>query len=172
MKTEAKGVGRSHLQAEQVKVEAPELATGLVEGEAPVKRSAAPDPEVREYALRAPQRKFSGEFKRQVVEAAGACKSPGEVGALLRRKGLYWSHLKAWRVQYAAGALAGLAPKTRGRKPEEKNPLAEQVAQLERELRRAQARAERAERLVELQKKVSELLGVALERPDESGERR
>jgi hypothetical protein len=93
-----------------------------------------------------------------MLEKADRC-GPGELGELLRKEGLYSSHLTTWRAQRAEGTLAGLAPKKRGRKPAPKNPLAAEVARLQRELRRALARAERAEGLVELQKKVAELLG-------------
>lgn len=123
---------------------------------------AAPDPEVSEKARR---RHFTAEFKREVLAEADACTQPGEVGALLRRRGLYSSHLSIWRRQREDGGLAGLAPRTRGRKPAPKNPLADEVTRLERENLRLLARAERAERLVDLQKKVAELLGDPLPPP-------
>ncbi len=110
---------------------------------------AAPDPEVAERALR---RTFTAEFKRQVLAEADACTDTGEIGALLRRHGLYSSHLVTWRRQREEGTLAGLAPRKRGRKPQPTNPLAGTVAQLERENRQLRFRAERAEALVELQK--------------------
>lgn len=125
-----------------------------------------PDPEVLERPIR---RTFTGEFKRRIVKEAAACTQPGQIGALLRRHGLYHSYLEKWRDAAEAGELAGLEPKKRGLQPMEENPLADEVARLQRELRKAQARAERAERLIELQKKVSELLGIALEPPDENG---
>lgn len=163
-------VPMTKLQA--VRVDGSETPAALPDGghaTSAASRPMAPDPEVLERPVR---RKFKAEFKRRIVEETAACTAPGEVGALLRRHGLYSSHLVDWRRQYEQGALAGLEPRRRGCKPQEKNPLADKVARLERDLRRAQARAERAERLVELQKKVSELLGIALEQPDESGERR
>ena len=118
----------------------------------------APDPEVPASAKR---RAFTAEFKRRVLAEADAC-GPGELGALLRRHGLYSSHLVTWRRQRDAGELAGLAPRKRGRKAAAKNPLADEVARLERELRRMTARAERAEGLVEVQKKLAALLGEEL----------
>ena len=132
----------------------PEAASGVGPAPAP---TAAPDPEVQRPA----RRRFTAEYKRDTLEKADAC-PPGELGAFLRSEGLYSSHLTTWRGQRAAGTLAGLAPKKRGRKPAPKNPLAEEVARLQRELRRALARAERAEGLVELQKKVAELFGRGL----------
>jgi transposase-like protein len=122
---------------------------------APPGAPGAPDPEV------APPRRrsFTAEFKRQVLAEADACTEPGEIGALLRRHGLYSSHLTEWRRQRDEGALSGLAPKKRGRKAAAKNPLAAEVARLQRELAKANARAKRAEGLVELQKKLAALLG-------------
>lgn len=119
----------------------------------------APDPEVPATARR---RVFTAEFKRQVLAEADAARASGEIGAVLRRHGLYASHLITWRHQRDAGELAGLAPKRRGRKAVPKNPLADENARLERELRRATARAERAEGLVAVQKKLAELLGEEL----------
>jgi transposase-like protein len=116
----------------------------------------AADPEVAERAAR---RSFTAEFKRQVLAEADACTEAGAIGALLRRHGLYSSHLGKWRQQRDAGELAGLAARKRGRKPRPTNPLAEQVARLEREVQRMTARAERAEGLVAVQKKMAELLG-------------
>ena len=122
-----------------------------------------PDPEVVEGPAR---RTFTAEFKRQLLaEVDAAIASGGEVGAILRRHGLYSSHLSDWRRLRDEGARAGLAPRQRGRKAQPENPLAGQVARLERELARTTARAERAERLVELQKKVAELLGDPLPPP-------
>jgi transposase-like protein len=112
------------------------------------------------------RRRFSAEYKRRVLKEADACVRPGEIGALLRREGLYSSHLATWRAARERGEIAGLAPKKRGPSPRQKNPLESKVATLEREVRRWQARAERAEALVELQKKVSEILGKPLPEPE------
>jgi transposase-like protein len=131
--------------------------------------AVAPDPEVAERPKR---RSYTAEFKRQILAEAEGCTQPGQLGALLRRHGLYSSHLTSWRGQRARGELAGLTPKKRGPKPEAKNPLADRVAKLERDLARAVARAERAERFVELQKKMAELLGEPLPSDPESGSKR
>jgi transposase len=120
----------------------------------------APDPEVVE---RPGRRSFTAEFKRRIVEEADACTSPGEVGALLRRHGLYSSHLADWRMQYRLGVLGGLGPR-RGPKPT-RNPLARRVAQLEREKARLQKQLTRAKIVIAVQKKASELLGIPLTRP-------
>jgi len=117
-------------------------------------------PEV-EVLAKATRRRFTAEYKRRILREADACTEPGAIGALLRREGLYSSHLTKWRAQRERGALAGLAPQKRGPAPKPPNPLAAKVAALERAVRREKARADRAEALVELQKKVAELLGTA-----------
>ena len=118
--------------------------------------SPEPDPEVSEKARR---RRFSAAYKLRVVEAADACSEPGEIGALLRREGLYSSHLSKWRQQRDAGALAGLRPKKRGRKARPVNPQAKRIADLERENQRLQRKLEQAETIIEVQKKLSLILG-------------
>ena len=121
-----------------------------------VPKAAVPEVEV---VAKASRRRFTAEYKRKILREADACTELGAVGALLRREGLYSSHLTTWRAQRARGELAGLTPKKRGPAPKPKNPLAGKVATLEREVSRQKARADRAEALVELQKKVAELLG-------------
>jgi transposase-like protein len=122
-----------------------------------------------EVMAKSTRRRFSAEYKLKILREAGACIQPGELGALLRQEGLYFSNLQTWRAQREAGELGGLAPKKRGPAPQAKNPLVAKVATLEREVTRYKARAERAEALVELQKKVAEFLGTELRRPDEKG---
>lgn len=119
-----------------------------------------------EVAAKAKRRRFSAEYKQRVLREADACTKPGELGALLRREGLYSSHIAAWRAQRDRGELEGLAPKARGPKPREKNPLEKRVRELELEARKWQKRAKRAEALVEVQKKVAELWGVTLATSD------
>src|ERR1700675_4674248 len=117
-----------------------------------------------EVVAKATRRRFSAEYKLKILREADACKKPGEIGALLRREGLSFSNVKTWRAQRRKGELEGLAQKKRGPSPKEKNPLPAKVAALEREVARQKARAERAEALVDLQKKVSEILGIELKR--------
>ena len=109
------------------------------------------------------RRVFTAEYKRRILKAADACATPGAVGALLRREGLYSSHLVVWRRARARGELAALMPKKRGRKPTAVDPRERKIAELERHLAQVTARAERAEALVELQKKLAALLGRPLE---------
>lgn len=113
------------------------------------------------------RRRFSAEEKLRILKEADSCTKPGEQGALLRREGLYSSHLTEWRRARERGELDALAPKKRGRKPAAVNPLEKQVSELTRALQKAEARAKRAEALVELQKKLSELLGIQLPKEDE-----
>jgi transposase len=120
-----------------------------------------------EVMAKATRRRFSAEYKLKILREAEACTQPGEIGGLLRREGLYSSNLTTWRAQRRTGELGGLAPKKRGPAPQAKNPLAPKVAALEREVTRYKARAERAEALVELQKKVAEFLGTELLRTGE-----
>lgn len=120
-----------------------------------------------EVPEKAKRRAFTAEYKRQILREADACKEPGAIGALLRREGLYSSHMNTWRAQRERGELTGLAPKKRGRRAAEINPLAKRVTELERENARLKRRVEVAEGLVEVQKKVAALLG----RPIESEEK-
>lgn len=122
-----------------------------------------PDPEV---APKAKRRTFSAEYKLRILHEASACRTPGERGALLRREGLYSSHLTHWRRELHDGALGGLKPKKRGPKGD---PLALENAQLKREVVRLQAQLERAETIIEVQKKLSQLLGLPTpQSPDEN----
>ena len=108
------------------------------------------------------RRRYSAEYKLRILREADAGTRRGEIGALLRREGLYSSNLTAWRKQREKREVEGLGQKRRGPLPKENNPLADKVKALERETARLRARAERAEGLVELQKKVSEILGIEL----------
>ena len=111
--------------------------------------------------LEKPQRRrFSVEYKRRIVREADRCQRPGEVGALLRREGLYSSHLSSWRAARDRGELEGGGRRKRGPEPKVPDPSAKRITELERENRRLRKRAERAEGLVEVQKKLSELLGI------------
>jgi transposase-like protein len=132
---------------------------------------AVPRPDVNEVEVvaKATRRRFTAEYKRKILREADACTAPGAIGGLLRREGLYSSHLTTWRAQRERGELAGLTPKKRGPAPKPKNPLAAKVAALERAVNREKARADQAEALVQLQKKVAELLGTA--RPQTGGTR-
>ena len=116
------------------------------------------DPEVVPKAKR---RMFSAKYKLRILEEANSCTEAGQVGALLRREGLYSSHLTTWRRQRDKGVLKGLSPQKRGRK--RKDELEREVVRLQRENERLQASLEQAETIIEVQKKLSRLLGLATE---------
>ncbi len=118
-----------------------------------------------EVRPRAKRRTFPPEYKLRILDEAAQCIKTGERGALLRREGLYSSHLTHWRRELHEGALAGLKPKKRGRKTD---PLAAENAALRREIARLEAKLERAETIIEVQKKLSQLLGLPI--PDETNE--
>ena len=120
-----------------------------------------------EVAAKPTRRRYTAEYKHRILREAETCTRQGELGALLRREGLYSSNLTVWRKQRERRELEGLSQKKRGPSSKEKNPLAAKVATLERENRRLRARSERAEGLVELQKKVSEILGIELKHNEE-----
>jgi transposase len=116
---------------------------------------------VIEVVAKATRRRFTVEYKRKIVREADACKTPGAVGALLRREGLYSSHLTTWRAARERGELAG-APKKRGPVRRVADPRDKKLAEQAREINRWQQRAARAEALVALQKQVAALLGTPL----------
>jgi transposase len=122
----------------------------------------APNPEV-EVPDKAQRRRFTAQFKRDILKRADACKEPGALGAMLRAEGLYSSHLATWRRQRDTGELAALTPRKRGRKAREVDARDREIAELQRKVARLTTRAERAEALVELQKKVASLLGTPFE---------
>jgi len=116
-----------------------------------------PDPELVERPLR---RRFSAGYKLRILAEAEACTRPGEVGALVRREGIYSSHLSKWRAQRDAGALVALG-RSRGRKPSDPRDM--RIAVLERRVERAEAELVKARRVIEVQGNVSALLGELLE---------
>ncbi len=114
--------------------------------------AGAPDPELVERPLR---RRFSAEYKLRILRDAEACTRPGEIGALLRREGLYTSHLSAWRKQRDAGALEALG-RPRGRRPVDRREL--ELGELRRRAERAEAELAKARKVIEIQGNVSALL--------------
>lgn len=140
----------------QVSLEVPERSGGTSN------ESSPPDPEVLEKAQR---RRFTAEYKLRILEEADACQEPGAVAALLRREGLYSSHLTDWRRGRREGALGALA-KPRGRKGRRRDPVTQENEQLRKENARLRRRLELAEKILEIQKKASEILGIPLSRPE------
>ena len=122
-------------------------------------KSNVADPEV---VPRAKRRRFRAEYKLRILEEAEACSERGQIGSLLRREGLYSSHLTTWRHQREQGQLEALSPKNRGRKPSVDEALAKELAELKRENQRLENRLQQAETIIEVQKKLSGLLGLTL----------
>ena len=123
-----------------------------------------------EVVARVTRRPYTAEYKRRVLQEADACGQRGEIGALLRREGLYSSLLSTWREQRRHGALKGLAPKKRGRKATPVNPLQAELDQVTREKRGLEKKLARVYAMLEVQKKASEMLGISLKtlEPDEA----
>ena len=120
-----------------------------------------PNPEVRPRAKR---RNFSAAYKEKVLAAADAASGSGAIGALLRREGLYSSHLTHWRLERSAGITQGLTPRTRGPKPQVESSIRENQ-QLRRENERLTEHLRKAEIIIAIQKKVASLLDPALATP-------
>ncbi len=116
-----------------------------------------PDPEVPEKPVR---RSFTAAYKLKILAEADQCAGRGELGALLRREGLYSSHLTTWRQQRDQGALDGLAPKKRGRKARRKDPVAEENERLRRKNAQLEHQLRQAETIIDVQKKLCTMLGL------------
>lgn len=152
------GIGMAEVKGKTNPSEGPERSVGPSEkGKAGLESKL--DPEVLEKPKR---RRLSAEYKLQILRQADACEQSGELGALLRREGLYWSSLSIWRRQREEGTLQGLEVKKRGRKGKEREPKTQREKELERENRRLRRRLEKVELMLDIQKKTSELLGIPL----------
>jgi transposase len=138
-------------------------------GEAQEPARAIPLPGKRDTEVkpRARRRTFTAAYKLRILRQADACKRPGELGALLRREGLYSSHLAAWRRDRERGAMKSLTRRKRG--PKGASPESKRVAELERENQRLREELRRAQLINEAQKKLSELLGIPLPMASEDG---
>jgi transposase len=146
----------------------PSVATDRTEGERSEPEGRAgvtdggrrpPDPEVAAVATR---RKFTAEYKRRVLAEVDAASGSGTVGRILRREGLYASHLTKWRKEREDAERAALEPKKRGPKASRKEPLVAENAKLRRENARLQKKLRKAEVIIDVQKKVSQILGITL----------
>ena len=128
-------------------------------------RKGVPDPEVVATAKR---RHFSAKEKLRILEEADACEH-GEIGALVRREGIYTSYLSRWRRERDRGQLEGLGPKKRGRASKPEKALTEENGRLRRENKRLKERLAQAETIIEVQKKVSQLLGLTPTETESTG---
>jgi transposase len=136
------------------------------EGPAAGNGKPIPDPAVSEKPVR---RRFTAEYKLRILREADRSTEPGQVGALLRREGLYSSHLTTWRQHRDEGTLAGLTPKRRGRKAMPNAHLVAENQRLKRENQRLTEKVRQAETIIEVQKKLSEILAIPLPPPDSNG---
>lgn len=123
-----------------------------------------PDPEV---VAKPKRRRFTAKYKLRILREADALDETGGVGEMLRREGLYFSYLSAWRRERERGELDGLTPKTRGRKPSPDKGLAKENQRLSREVERISKRLAQAEAIIGIQKKVASLLGIQLKTIDD-----
>lgn len=122
------------------------------------------DPEVVAVAKR---RRLTAGYKLRILEEADECSGSGEIGALLRREGLYSSHLSRWRKEREQGQLEGLAGRKQGRKS--KSDLEKEMTGMRQENERLKARLEQAETIIEIQKKLSGLLGLSMPKTESAG---
>ena len=157
------------LQGISVALRAPSIPWSETAKEADSHRvpaSAPPDPEVPEKPTR---RCFAAAYKLRMLRLADACTTPGSLGALLRREGLYASNLTTWRRQRDRGALTALAPHKRGRKAASRDPRLAEHEKLRKENERLTKRLRQAEIIIDVQKKVSQMLGIPLSASEEGG---
>ena len=149
------------LEAREGERSEPERAGGAspAGGEPVGWRNGVPDPEV---SSKTPFRRYTAVYKLKVLRDVDSCEKPGEVGALLRREGLYSSLLSSWRRQREAGQLDGLAGKKRGNTGTSRDKLTTEVKRLRRETQRLARKLRQAEIVIDIQKKASELLGIPL----------
>ena len=157
-------------QGHEGALRATEIPAGRITPEARVdhcgKAAVLPNPEVADKAVR---RRFTVEYKLRILNQADACTEPRSLGALLRREGLYASNLNTWRHQRNLGILSGLTPKKRGRKESVRDPLDAENEKLRKENERLTNRLRQAEIIIDVQKKVSQILGIPLAIPEEGG---
>jgi transposase len=122
------------------------------------------DPEVPEKAVR---RRFTAEYKRRILREAEFCREHGQLGALLRREGLYSSNLTTWHRQAERGTLDALSPKKRGPKEQKPDPSVRRIAGLEKENQKLRHKLRQAEMIIETQKKIAEILQTPLDQDEE-----
>lgn len=125
------------------------------------------EPPETEVVTRASRRIFSVKYKKRICDLADACSQQGELGALLRREGLHSSTLRRWREQRDEGALGGLTAKKRGPKATENAVLVQELAKKDRRIAQLEKKLMHAELLIDVQKKVSILLGINLDEKNE-----
>jgi len=156
---EAGGLERSEGERSEAERSGGPPARAIAAGAPPDGVLSAPDPEVPEKSVR---RHFNASYKLQILKELEKSDQPGQIGAILRREGLYSSHIATWQRQRDEGAVKALASRKRGAKPLPKNPLSGRVEDLERENAELRQRLKQAETIIDVQKKISNLLGMPL----------
>ena len=141
-------------------------ATGGDPSAAKIPIFSPPDSEV---TGKRPRRKFTAKYKLRMLKKADVCIEPGQLGVLLRQEGLYSSNLTTWRKQRDEGLLVAMSPKKRGRKAQPKNSLASEVARLQNENQKLKNKLKQAELIIDAQKKISEILGIAQNHDENEG---
>ncbi len=142
----------------------PERSAGEPNGVANNRAAAAPPPPDPEVSAKTQRRRFTPAYKARIVEEAKACTEPGQIGALLRREGLYSSALALWRRQYQSGALQALKDDKRGRK-RTRDANTQELERLRREVEQLNKKLRQAELIIDIQKKVAAILGNPIETP-------
>lgn len=135
------------------------MGAGVAPSLDPRPHNAAPDPEVPEKAQR---RRYTAEYKLRILREADACAGSGQIGVLLRREGLYSSSLTQWRRQRDEGALDGLRARKRGPEAIKSSPLGKQLQKVEKENADLKKQLQQAHTIIEVQKKISEILQIPL----------
>ena len=126
-------------------------------------KTVVPNPEVPQKASR---RSYTAEYKRLILREAELCKEQGQVGALLRREGLYYSNLTAWRRQAERGTLDALSSKKRGPKARKPDPSARRITEQEKEIQKLRAKLRKAELIIDAQKKIAEIFQLTSDQKD------
>ena len=127
-------------------------------------KTVVPNPEVPEKARR---RSYTAEYKRLILREAEVCKEQGQVGALLRREGLYFSNLTAWRRQVERGTLDALSSKKRGPKARKPDPSVRRITEQEKEIQKLRARLRKAELIIDAQKKIAAIFQLSSDQKEE-----
>jgi len=157
-----------HVPSGPEEMEGARRATGISSGDrtgGPVSVSVVPDPEVREKATR---RRFTAAYKRRILRETETCKETRQLGALLRREGLYSSNLNTWRRQAEQGTLDALSPKKRGPKEKKPDPSLRRIAELEKETQKLKHKLRQAGLIIKAQKKIAEIFRTSLDQNEET----
>lgn len=164
---EKKEIMLMNLDQKDEEMERARRATGISSSDTSRKyrdKPIVPDTEVTEKATR---RSFTAEYKRRILREADACKEQRQIGALLRREGLYYSNLDTWHRQTERGTLDSLSSKKRGPMPRKPDQSVRRIKEQEKEILKLRARLKKAELIIEAQKKITEIFQISLDQQQE-----